>query len=145
MNVQLHPSQLSSLVTRLNFEIQEQLIDSINAIAGPAVVIGWRKIGDEDRLEIRSETKMVELLSIVVPVKIIDSMSHSVPLSGARLEVVGAWRVDSEAPWLRNHCFGDSGTLVLTLPSFDPEHIKCTATTLAATISKYLDTQLETC
>lgn len=145
MKIPLHPSQLSSLVTRLNFEIQENLIDSITATVGSAVVICRSKVGEEEHLEIRSNTKMVELLSVVVPVQIIDSMSHSVPLSGARLEVVGAWRVDSDQPWLRNHCFGDAGTLVLALPSFEPEHIKAAAITLAETIGKYLDAQLETC
>jgi hypothetical protein len=145
MKILLHPSELSSLVTRLNFEIQEQIIESITATVGPACVAGWKKVGEEDRLEIRSETKMVEILSVVVPVSVIDSTNYSIPLSGARLEVAGAWRLDSEQPWLRNHCFGDAGTLVLALPSFEPEHIKAAATTLAATIGKYLDAQLETC
>jgi hypothetical protein len=145
MKIPLHTSELLNLVTRLNFEIQEQIIDSINATAGPAYVIAWNQFGDESRMEVRSDTKMVELLSIVVPTNIIDMASQWIPLSGARLEVVGAWRVDSEQPWMRNYCFGDAGTLVLTLPSFDPEHIKAAAITLAETISKYLDAQLELC
>lgn len=145
MKTTLHPSDLLSLVTQLNFEIQEHIIDSMAATAGPAYTVCWNKVGDEDRLEIRSDTKMVEILSIVVPVQIIDSTSHSIPLSGAKLEVAGAWRVGNDSPWLRNHCFGDNGTLVLALPSFEPEHIKAAATTLAETIGNYLDTQLETC
>lgn len=112
---------------------------------GPAYVFGWNKSGEEDCLEIHCDTKMVEVRSIVVPVNIIDSMSLAIPLSGYRLETVGAWRIDREQPWLRNHCFGDAGTLVLSLPSFEPEHINIAAAMLAQTISKYLDAQLETC
>jgi hypothetical protein len=145
MQIAINPSELSSLVTRLNFEIQEQIIDSISATAGPAYVFGWSSPGEEARMEIRCDTKMVEVRSVVVPVNIVDRTSHSISLSGARLEVVGAWRIDGEQHWLRNHCFGDAGTLVLSLPSFDPDHIKLAATTLAETIGKYLDTQLETC
>jgi hypothetical protein len=145
MKVALHPSELLSLVTRLNFEIQEHIIDSINATAGPAYVIGWSYVGEERRLEVRSATKMVEIPSVVVPTKIADMTSHWIALSGARLEVVGAWRVDSEQRWMRNHCFGDAGTLVLALPSFDAEDIKAAAITLAETISEYLDAHLELC
>jgi hypothetical protein len=145
MKIPLHRSELSSLVTRLNFEIQEQIISSIAASAGLAYVAAWNKVGEEDRLEIRSDTKMVEIRSIVLPLNFIDAANCSIPLSGARLEVVGAWRIDSDHFWLRNHCFGDAGTLVLTLPSFEPEHIKSAATMLAETISKYLDAHLETC
>jgi hypothetical protein len=59
--------------------------------------------------------------------------------------VVGAWRIDSDHLWLRNHCFGEAGTLVLTLPSFDPEYVKAAAFILAAHIGNYLDTEIETC
>lgn len=145
MNTTLHPSELSSLISRLNFEIQEQIINCVAATVGPDCVIAWNKTGDEDSLEIRCDTKMAEIHSVVVPVNVIDSSTLSIPLSGARLEVVGAWRIDSDHLWLRNHCFGDSGTLVLALASFEPEHIKVAATTLAQTISQYLATQLETC
>jgi len=145
MKIPLHPSELSSLVTRLNSEIQEQIIASITETAGMACVAGWNDVGEEARLEIRSDTKMVEIRSIVVPVNIIDSAIHSIQLSGARLEVVGAWRIDSDHFWLRNHCFGDAGTLVFKFPSFEPEHVKTAATMIAETISKYLDAHVETC
>lgn len=145
MNTTIRASELSSLVRRLNFEIQEQIIDTIGATAGPAHVVGWSKVVDGECLEICSDTKMVEVRSIVVPFHIVETGHCSIPLSGARLEVVGAWRVDSGAPWLRNHCFGNAGTLDFSLPSFEPEHIKAAATTLAETIGKYLDTELETC
>lgn len=145
MKTTLHAFELSSLVRRLNFEIQEHIIDSVGASAGPAHVVGWNKIGESECLEICSETKMIEVRSIVVPAHIIDSAHYSIPLSGARLEVVGAWRVDSDRPWMRNHCFGHEGTLDFSLPSFEPEHIKAAATTLAEKIGAYLDTQLETC
>ena len=145
MNATLHPSELLSIVSRLNVEIQDQIIASISATPGQAFVAGWKKVGDEGRLEIRSDTKMVEILSVVVPADAIDSTNLSIPLSGARLEVVGAWRIDGDGPWLRNLCFGDAGTHVLALPSFEPEHIKAAATMLAETISMYLEAQLETC
>lgn len=145
MNTTLYPSELSMLITRVNGEIHEQIIDSLGASVGPNYVIGWNKAGDEDHLQIRCDTKMVEVRSIVVPFDVIDATTLSIPLSGARLEVAGAWRVDSDHLWLRNDCFGDAGTLVLTLPGFDPEHINAAAVTLAALIGNYLDTQLETC
>jgi len=145
MNTTLQPSELSSLITRLNHEIQEQIIESLGAATGPIYVIGWNQPGEEDRLEIHCDTKMVEVRSIVVPVNVIDATTLSISLGGARLEVVGAWRIDSDHLWLRNHCFGEAGTLVLALPSFEPEHIKAAAGTLAAQIGEYLDTQLETC
>lgn len=88
---------------------------------------------------------MVEVRSIVVPFNVVDAATLSISLSGARLEIVGAWRIDSDHCWLRNHCFGEAGTLVLVLPSFEPEHIKAAAVTLAVSIGNYLDTQLETC
>lgn len=145
MNTTLQPFELSSLIARLNFEIQEQIINCMAATVGPDCVIGWNKAGDEDTLEICCDTKMIEVRSIVVPVNVVDSSAISIPLSGARLEVVGAWRIDSDHLWLRNHCFGDSGTLVLALASFEPEHIKAAATTLAQKISEYLAAQLEPC
>jgi len=145
MNTMLNPSELSSLISRLNFEIQEQIINSVAATVGPDCVIGWNKTGDEDSLEICCDTKMVEVRSIVVPVNLVDGATLSIPLSGARLEVVGAWRIDSDHFWLRNHCFGESGTLVLALASFEPEHIKAAATTLAQKIGEYLAAQLESC
>jgi hypothetical protein len=145
MNTTLQPFELSRLIARLNFEIQEQIINCVAATVGPDCVISWNKTGNEDSLEIRCDTKMIEVRSIVVPVDVVDSSTLSVALSGARLEVVGAWRIDSDHLWLRNHCFGDSGTLVLALASFEPEHIKAAATTLAQTISGYLAAQLEPC
>lgn len=145
MNTTLRASELSSLVRRLNFELQEQIVEIVGASTGPAYVAGWHKDGGEECLEIRSDTKMVEIRAVVIPVQYIDSMHYSIPLSGARVEVVGAWRVDSDQPWLRNHCFGHEGTLIFSMASFEPEHIKATAGTLAETIGKYLDTQLETC
>ena len=145
MHTTLRASELSSLVRRLNFELQEQIIAIVGTSTGPAYVAGWNKVGASECLEIRSDTKMVEVRSVVIPVQHINSTHYSIPLSGARLEVVGAWRVDSDQPWLRNHCFGHEGTLVFSLASFEPEHINAAATTLADTISKYLDTQLETC
>lgn len=145
MNTTLYPAELSNLITRVNDEIHEQIIDSLGASVGPNYVIGWNRAGDEDHLEIRCDTKMVEVRSIVVPFDVIDATTLSISLSGARLEVVGAMRVDSNHPWLRNDCFGDAGTLVLTLPGFDPEHSNAAAVVLAAHISKYLDIHLETC
>jgi hypothetical protein len=145
MKIPIHHSELSSLVARLNFEIQEQIIESMTKTTGPAYVFSWNKFGEEDCLEICCDTKMVEVRSIVVPVDIIDSMTLAIPLSGSRLEAVGAWRVDRDQPWLRNHCFGDAGTLVLSLRCFEPEHINTAASMLAETISKYLDVLLETC
>jgi len=145
MNTTLHPSELSSLITRVNGEIHEQIIESLGASVGPVYVIGWNRAGEENRLDICCDTKMVEVRSVVVPCDVIDATNFSIPLSGAHLEVVGAWRIDGDHVWLRNHCFGDAGTLVLTLPSFEPEHIKAAAVTLAAQISNYLDAQLETC
>lgn len=145
MNTTLHPSELSRLITRVNDEIHEQIIESLGNSIGPVYMIGWNRTGDEDHLEICCDTKMVEVRSIVVPVNVIDAATLSIPLSGARLEVVGAWRIDSDHLWLRNHCFGEAGTLTLTLPSFEPDHIKSAATLLAETISMYLDAQLETC
>lgn len=144
MEVVIQPVQLSSLVAQLNFEIQEQIIQTL-VIADPDCVIAWNDAGEEARLDIRSDTKMVEVRSIVVPVNVIDGTLHSISLSGARFELVGAWRGDHEQPWLRNHCFGEAGTLVFSLASFEPDHIKLTATTVADTISKYLEAQLETC
>lgn len=145
MKVQLHPSQLLSLVTQLNLEIQDQIIAILNESIGPAYVASWSMENGEDRMEICCDTKMVEVRSIVIPVDVIDSMSHAIPLSGARVEVVGAWRIDSDHLWLRNHSFGEAGTLVLALPSFEPDHIKAAASTLAEQIVAYLDNQLETC
>lgn len=145
MNIPLHPSELTSLVTRINFEIQEQIVDAIAATSGPPNVASWKTVNGEERLEICCETKMIEVRSVVIPVTVIDSNIHAIPLSGARLEIMGAWRIDADHLWLRNHCFGDAGTLVLALASFEPEHIKAAAITLAHTISKYLDVQLETC
>jgi hypothetical protein len=145
MYTTLHPSELAMLVTRLNDEIQEQIIDSLRDLVGHFYVIGWNRTGAEDHLEIRCDTKMVEVRSIVIPVNVIDAHTLSIHLSGARLQVVGGWRIDSDHLWLRNHCFGEAGTLMLTLPSFEPEQIKAAAVTMAASISKYLDTQLEYC
>jgi hypothetical protein len=145
MNTTLYPSELSNLITRINNEIHEQIIERLSTSAGPNYLIGWNRAGEDDRLEIRCETKMVEVRSIVVPFNVIDATTLSIPLSGARLEVVGAWRIDSDHLWLRNHCFGEAGTLVLTLPGFDPEHSNAAAVVLAAQIGRYLDTQLETC
>jgi hypothetical protein len=145
MNTTLYPAELSNLITRVNDEIHEQIIDSLGASVGPNYVIGWNRAGDEDHLEIRCDTKMVEVRSIVVPFDVIDATTLSISLSGARLEVVGTMRVDSNHPWLRDHCFGEAGTLVLTLPGFDPEHSNAAAVVLAAQISKYLDIHLETC
>jgi len=145
MYTTLHTSELSSLVTRLNGELHEQIIESLGTSVGPIYVIGWNKAGDDDHLEISCDTKMVEVRSIVVPVNIVDATTLSIHLSGARLEVVGGWRIDSDHLWLRNHCFGEAGTLVLALPSFEPEQIKAAAVTMAASISRYLDTQLEYC
>jgi hypothetical protein len=145
MKTTLHPSQLAMLVTRLNDEIHEQIIDSLRDLVGHFYVIGWNRTGAEDHLEIRCDTKMVEVRSIVIHVNVIDAHTLSIHLSGARLQVVGGWRIDSDHLWLRNHCFGEAGTLVLTLPSFELEQIKAAAVTMAASISKYLDTQLEYC
>lgn len=145
MYTTLHPSELAMLVTRLNDEVHEQIIDSLRDLVGHFYVIGWNRTGEEDHLEIRRDTKMVEVRSIVIPVNVINAHTLSIHLSGARLQVVGGWRIDSDHLWLRNHCFGEAGTLVLTLPSFEPEQIKAAAVTMAASISKYLDTQLEYC
>ena len=78
-------------------------------------------------------------------VRLTDVRFEGCDLSGARLEVVGGWRIDSDHLWLRNHCFGEAGSLVLALPSFEPEQIKAAAVTMAASIGRYLDTQLEYC
>lgn len=145
MNTTLHPSELLSLVTRLNFEIQEQIIECLTGTAGLDCVVGWDKVGEEDRMEIRTDTRMVAVLSVVIPANVIDSTCHSIPLSGARIELVAGWRMFSGRRYIRDSLFGDAGTLVLALPSFEPEHIEAAATTLAGTISEYLGVQLETC
>lgn len=145
MNTKLHPSELSKLITRLNGEIHDHIIEGLSTLIGPGYLIRWDRTNEEDHLEISCDTKKVEVRSIVVPIDVIDAKTISISLSGARLEVIGAWRIDSDHLWLRNHCFGDAGTLVLTLPSFDPEYVKSAAFILAAHIGNYLDTEIETC
>lgn len=145
MEIMIHPSDLTNLVKRLNFEVQEQIIASISETVGPPYVLTWNKPGQEDRFEIACATKKIEVLSVVVPVLRIDENRRSIPLSGAQVEARAAWRLDPNAPWLRNEVFGESGSLVMSLPSFEPEHIKAAAETLAETIGKYLDAQVETC
>lgn len=145
MNTTLHPSELLSLVTRLNLEIQEQIIQCMTAITDLDCVIGWETVGEEDRMEIRTPSRMVAVLSVVIPANVIDSTCHSIPLSGARIELVAGWSMFSGRRYIRDRLFGDAGTLVLALPSFEPEHVKAAATTLAGTISEYLGVQLETC
>lgn len=145
MYTTLHPSEFSRLVTRLNGEIHDQIIECLATSDGPSYVIGWNRAGDDGHLEIRCDTKMVEVRSIAVPIEVVDATTLSIHLSSARLEVVGGWRIDSDHVWLRNHCFGEAGTLVLALPSFEPDQIKAAAVTMAASIGSYLDTQLEYC
>ena len=145
MKTTVHPSELSSLVERLNLEIHEHFINTLSATAGPAYAVSWTKVCEEVRLEIRTDTKLVKILPIVIPVQIVDGFSISLPLSGARLEVVGAWRIDTDSPWLCNQCFGDAGRLMLVFPSYEPEHIKSGSIALAAAIGKYLDAQITVC
>lgn len=145
MEIMIQPSDLTNLVKRLNFEVQEQIIASISETVGPPYVLIWNQPGQEDRFEIVCATKKIEVLSVVVPVLRIDENRRSIPLSGAQVEARAAWRLDPNGPWLRNEVFGEAGSLVMSLPSFEPEHIKTAAATLAETIGKYLDVQLETC
>lgn len=144
MKIPLHPSELLRLVTQLNFEIQEHIVDTIASSHGPICIAGWNKVGGEVHLEIRGETKMAEVRSVVFPVSIVDANILSIPLDGAQLEVVGATRVDKDHRWSRDRHFGDQGSLKLALPSFDPEHVQAAAVVLAQAIDEYLDTVLET-
>jgi hypothetical protein len=86
MNTKLHPSELSKLITRLNDEMHEHIIESLGALVGPSYVIGWDRASGDNHLEISCDTKKVEVRSIVVPINVIDATTISIPLSGARLE-----------------------------------------------------------
>lgn len=144
MEVLMQPLQLASLVAQLNFELQEHIIHCL-AAANADCIIGWGQRDEDPRLEVRSETKMIEIRSVVLPVAIKPGRERSLALTGARFELIGARRLHPDDHWIRTHEFGDAGTLVFTLASLDPEHVKQAAATVADTIVNYLDTQLETC
>lgn len=56
MKTTVHPSELSSLVERLNLEIHEHVINTLSATAGPAYAVSWTKVCEEVRLEICTDT-----------------------------------------------------------------------------------------
>jgi len=145
MKTTIRAAELSSLVKRLNHEIQDQIINTFGASPGLDHVISWSMVGDDERLEILGITKMVEIRSVVIPANLVDNVHYSISLSGARLEVVGGWRLVDTEPWRLNLAFGDAGSLIQVLPSYEPDCIKSAAVALAEAISKYLDAELETC
>jgi hypothetical protein len=145
MKTTIHASELSSLVKRLNFEIQNEIINAFGASPGLDHVISWSMVGDDECLEIRGAAKMVEIRSIVVPADFVDCSHYSISLSGARVEVAGKWSMFSGRHWLCDTSFGETGTLVLTLPSLEPEDVQKVATALAEEIGKYLDAEIEIC
>lgn len=144
MEVVMQPTQLSSLVAQLNTEIQDQVIHCLSG-ASADFVIGWHSRGEEPRLDVRTDSHLFEIRTVVLPVTRFGSVNRLLALSGARVEVSGSRRQSAEEPWGRNPGFGENGSLVFTLASLEPEHVKMTATTIADTVGKLLDKQLEAC
>lgn len=144
MKVEMQAFQLMRLVTQLNYELQEQLIKCICSTPRDCV-IGWNEPGDDERMYIRGETKMVEIRPVALPVSFIPGGVHAMSLSGAKIEVVGFTRSASGEAWMSDTGFGDASSLAFTVASLEPDHIKQTAETIAKSVSEYLNTQYETC